>query len=150
MRDLKHQNYGFTLIELMLVVAIIGIIASIAYPAYQDYITRARRADAKNTLLTIQLAQEKWRASNPSYTSDLSDIGYTVDADGKFWSVDGRYNITSAGTNTTYTLTSTAPSTSIQFSDLDCRSLIIDENSDKTSTNSGGTTASTTTTTCWR
>jgi len=150
MHNLKHNKFGFTLIELMIVVAIIGIIAGIAYPAYQDYVTRARRTDGKNILLSTQLAQEKWRASNPSYTSDLTDLGFTA-VSGKFWSSDGHYNITVSGTSgTAYILTATAPSTSIQFSDLDCRSLVINEQSDKTSINSSGTVANTTSTTCWR
>jgi len=150
MHSLKHYKNGFTLIELMIVVAIIGILAGIAYPAYQDYVTRARRTDGKNILLATQLAQEKWRASNPSYTSDLTDLGFTADGGGNFWSSDNHYNITVSGTSgTAYTLTATAPSSSLQFNDLDCRSLVIDENSNKTSTNSGGTAATTTTTTCW-
>jgi len=151
MHSLKQNKYGFTLIELMIVVAIIGILAGIAYPAYQDYVTRARRTDGKNILLSTQLSQEKWRASNPSYTSDLTNLGFTADGDGDFWSSDGNYNITVSGTSATaYTLTATAPSTSIQFNDLDCRLLLINEQSDKTSVNSAGTAASTTSTTCWR
>ncbi len=65
---------GFTLIELMIVVAIMGIIASIAYPSYNEYVLRAKRGDAKTALLSVQLAQEKWRANHVTYGS-LANIG---------------------------------------------------------------------------
>lgn len=58
---------GFTLIELMIVVVIIAVLAAIAIPAYQGYTERARRADAKSALLSVQLAQEKYRANNLEY-----------------------------------------------------------------------------------
>lgn len=65
------RSSGFTLIELMIVVALIGILAAIAVPAYQEYARKARRADAKNALIALQLQQEKWRASNIAYSATL-------------------------------------------------------------------------------
>lgn len=50
-----YARSGFTLIELMIVVAVIGILASIAYPSYEDYIRRARRVDAQGIMMDIQL-----------------------------------------------------------------------------------------------
>ena len=64
-------NRGFTLIELMITVAIVGIIAAIAYPSYIDSVRAGRRSEAMSALLKLQLAQEKWRANNTSYTSTI-------------------------------------------------------------------------------
>ena len=63
---------GFSLIELMIVVAVIGILAAIAYPAYQDYVTRAKRSDAMNTIAAFRIAQEKYRANNTTYTTNIA------------------------------------------------------------------------------
>lgn len=66
---------GFTLIELMIVVAIIATLAAIAYPSYTDSVRKARRADGKEALLRIHLEAEKWRANNTTYTCDLVELG---------------------------------------------------------------------------
>lgn len=72
---MRKPSGGFTLIELMIVVAIIAILAAIAYPSYQDSIRKARRADGKEALLRIQLEAEKWRVNNATYTCNLADLG---------------------------------------------------------------------------
>lgn len=56
---MKIQN-GFTLIELMITVAIIGILAGIAYPSYQDHVFKSRRADAKAALSGLANAMERY------------------------------------------------------------------------------------------
>ena len=69
---------GFTLIELMAVVVVIAILATIALPAYTDYIRKSRRAEAITLLNRIAQEQERWRANNPAYTTDLSAAGLNV------------------------------------------------------------------------
>lgn len=91
---MSRKQYGFTLIELMIVVAIIGILAAIAIPSYQDYIRKSRRTDATVAISKIQQAQEKWRANNTSYTVDVSTNGLNVTS------------LTTATTATSDTLTS--------------------------------------------
>jgi type IV pilus assembly protein PilE len=58
---------GFTLIELMIVVAIVGILASIAYPSYMDSVTKSRRSDAQAALLGLAQAMERNYTSNTTY-----------------------------------------------------------------------------------
>ncbi len=107
------NNKGFTLIELMIVVAIIGILASIAYPSYQDYVLRAKRGDAKAGLLSLQLAQEKYRANCVQYAAGIhatirSCVTGTYNLIGSTASSDGNYTLAiAAGSATGYTITAT-------------------------------------------
>ena len=64
--DLKPQK-AFSLIELMIVVAIVGILAGIAYPSYQDSVSKSRRADAKGALLGFANAMERHFTENNDY-----------------------------------------------------------------------------------
>ena len=59
MKKMNEKNTGFTLIELMIVVAIVGILAGIAYPSYQDSVRKSRRADAKAALMGFANAMER-------------------------------------------------------------------------------------------
>ena len=65
---------GFTLIELMICVAIVGVLSSIAYPAFSSTIASTRRSDALLALMKVQLLQERFRAEHPVY-GDLSQLG---------------------------------------------------------------------------
>ena len=60
---------GFTLIELMITVAIIGILAAIAYPSYQDSILKGRRAEGRTALLNLLQQQERYYTQTGSYLS---------------------------------------------------------------------------------
>lgn len=68
---------GFSLFELLITLAIVAILASITVPSYSGLVAKARRVDALETLVEIQLAQERWRANNPAYASSLADLGWT-------------------------------------------------------------------------
>ncbi len=116
------RRQGFTLIELMIVVAVIGILASIAYPSYQDYIRKARRIDAQSVMLDIQLQQEKYRVNHVSYGS-LTDLG-SFPSDYYTFAISGN-------TASAYTITATAKAGTSQASDTDCTPLKLYQNSKK-------------------
>ena len=65
----KSRSHGFTLIELMITVAVIGILAAVAYPAYLDQVRKARRADAQATLLSISARQQQMLLDTRSYAA---------------------------------------------------------------------------------
>ncbi len=76
------KSRGFTLIELMIVVAVIGVLAAIAIPSYANYVDRATRADAKSSLLSIAQRLERCYTRTNRYDGDgcpasgLSDEGF--------------------------------------------------------------------------
>lgn len=63
----KKGNAGFTLIELMIAVAIVGILTAIAYPSYTNFIIDARRTDAQESLLGLANAMERHKSENMTY-----------------------------------------------------------------------------------
>jgi type IV pilus assembly protein PilE len=66
-RKLCHQQTGFTLIELMIVVAVIGILAAVAIPNYSDYIKRGKAAEATSNLATLRVKMEQYFQDNRTY-----------------------------------------------------------------------------------
>ncbi len=72
----KITDSGFSLTELLIVMAIVSILASITLPSYSSYVLKSRRADAIASLLQLQLAQEEWRAVYGVYSIGLSELGW--------------------------------------------------------------------------
>lgn len=108
------KRNGFTLIELLVVFSIIAILAVLVVPSYQSYLLKSRRADAKEALGALQLAQEKWRGNHDTYTNTLADLGIPATSSAGYYTIE-----LTAGksTGTTYEGTATAVSTGPQADD---------------------------------
>ena len=59
---------GFSLIELMIAIAVVGLLTAVAWPSFMESVRKSRRSEALAAMAAIQQAQERWRASHPSYT----------------------------------------------------------------------------------
>lgn len=70
---MKHPHQGFTLIEVMIVLAIIGILSAVAYPSYTEYIRRGHRADARAGLLQAAQWMERAATATGTYPSALPE-----------------------------------------------------------------------------
>lgn len=115
---------GFTLLEVMIVVAIIGILAAIAYPSYDEYVKRGNRSEGMAQLNDIAARQERYYAQTHTYvtaSNDLGKLGLKVDS-GKVGSATGKYTVTVAKVDDDggYTLTATQ-----NFGDTECGNLTL-------------------------
>jgi len=120
MGDLSMRQRGFTLIELMVTVAIIGILAGIGIPAYQSYMREARRSEGTSGLLEMQSLQERWRLNNTTYgtAANLATVGTLPTSTYYTFSV-------TANSATAFTLSAAAQGS--QTSDSGCTSLTINQ-----------------------
>lgn len=118
----RPRAHGFTLVEVMIVVAIIGILASIALPSYTQYVVQARRTEAQAFLMELAQRQERRRVNNPQYgptgtvTDTLDYYGFAI----------------SNASPTTYTLTATATATQKTAEDVNgCTTLTLNQNGER-------------------
>lgn len=129
---MKHANrkWGFSLVELMIVVAIVAILVALALPSYTRYVRKANRGEAQSLLLNWSNNQELWRANNAAYAADSSTLGKPLHDYYDF----AASNIAA----TTYTLTATAKAGTSQANDEErgnsCTPLTLNQSNAKTHT----------------
>lgn len=130
---MKTLKSGFTLIEIVITLALIGILATIAYPSYIDYIIRSHRSDAFSTLTQLQLTLERCYAQSFSYSAACTALPtFPVTSPQNYYSVT-LSNLTAS----TYTLTATPIGT--QINDTTCATMSINQANVKTAADSSGT-----------
>jgi type IV pilus assembly protein PilE len=123
----KSAARGFTLIELMVTVAIVAILATIATTSYTSQIQKSRRTDARSALLDLAGREEKLFSTTNAYSATLSDLGYSSATVGS-----GYYTVAivspdpaQAATIPTYAITATAVGP--QLGDTQCLTLSVNQ-----------------------
>ncbi len=140
--NMRHK--GFSLVELMIAVAIVGILTAIVYPSYVSFSLKSYRSEAMHELVKVANMQEQYFADHRSYATALTKLGFSSDV---ATSESGKFQIKSEAVTdikTDYILTATA--VGAQTDDDDCASLSLDHLGQKTAKNSSG---SDSTTICW-
>lgn len=133
----RKSSQGFTLIELVIAVAIVGILATIAYASYSTQIQHSRRSDALTSVGSISSSLERCYAQAYAYTGCTNAVaGITA-------SQNGYYSIATAVAASTYTVTATPVGG--QAGDTSCAVIAV-SNSGQSAANSHGADA---TKTCW-
>ncbi|MFQ5469235.1 MAG: type IV pilin protein [Gammaproteobacteria bacterium] len=115
---MKRQNSGFTLIELMVAVAVIGILLAIAFPSYQNNVRESRRADGYSVLLNTAVNQERYFTENNTYNAAMTAT-----------SGEGYYSVSSAacaGSTINSCVVMSAAAQGAQASDSSCTPLTLD------------------------
>jgi type IV pilus assembly protein PilA len=111
MKKMLNNKKGFTLIELMIVVAIIGILAAIAIPNFMNYQCKAKQSEAKSNLGAIRTAQEVYMAEHSTYAGTLENLAWEARG-----ATNYDYSILSSSTTD---FSAQATSTSIKGTDED-------------------------------
>ena len=129
----KHA--GFTVIELMITVAIVAIIAAISIPSYDNYVRETRRADAQISLVRAAQKQEQYHSMNSGYATALSELGLSSESAEGFYAL----TLTNTGCSSSYVgcFQITATAMGPQSSDSSCATLSLDQSGTRSSTGGG-------------
>ena len=127
----KKNNMGFTLIEIMIAVAIVGILGAIAYPAYTDHVRKARRADGITALLNAAHRLERCGSTFGRYDHGNCGGGVIAGVD----SPEAYYSVAGAATASTYDFTATPQNEQANDAGY-CATFTLDESGVKDATGS--------------
>lgn len=132
----KQQQLGFTLIELMVVVAILGILAAIAYPSYTEYVIKTRRSAGAACLLEMAQFMERYYTTNMGYTGAALPSTACVQETAEHYG----YALAAGGTVSTYSISAT-PNGAQASTDGMCGTLTLNQAGVKSVSGTAGTDA---------
>ena len=146
---------GFTLVELMLTLAVIAIISSLSVVSYRQYVQRANRVDGTSALLHLSAAQERYYLQHDEYATTAALLADSPPAGlGITGTQQGLYEISVAasadGAAVGYIATATASGTGSQRDDDDCQAFTIDQSGTRGASDAGGAESAQITARCWR
>jgi type IV pilus assembly protein PilE len=142
----KSVERGFTLVELMVTVAIVAILATVATTSYTSQVQKSRRTDARSAVLDLAGREEKLFSTTNAYSATATDLGYAA------WGTpigSGYYQVTVVSPDASQPVASqpnyliTATAINAQAGDSQCLTLSVNQLGQQTSTGTG------TTATCW-
>jgi type IV pilus assembly protein PilE len=125
----RYKMRGFTLIELMITVAIMGVLTMLVYPSYSDFVVRSNRAEAPRELVRLANLQEQLFVDSRAYTTNISDLG--VGSTATYETPSHNYKISSTVVENTFTLTADAQGAQ-KTKDTDCIKIEITDTGKKT------------------
>lgn len=133
----KPAQGGFTLIELMIVVAIIGIIAGIAYPSYMESVRKSNRADAKAELSDVAQRLQRCFTAYSAFNHDSCAVYKAISGGNKITSREGMYRVSGDVKVTTFSLIATPAVGSVQAMDSKCAAFNLNQAGIRSSNSSG-------------
>lgn len=121
-----QAQHGFTLIELMITVAIIGILSAVAYPSYTSYIARANRSAVQSFMYKVANKQEQYMLDRRSYATTLAALNLSLptEVSGKY-TLEEPINVSMTATPPTYLIRAT-PLGAQAVNDAKCGELTLD------------------------
>lgn len=142
--EIRRRSAGFTLIELMITVAVVALLAAVALPSYRSQVRKSHRTEAKNAVLDLAGREESLYATTHAYSGTASDLGYST-----FTPVGngGYYNVTITPSSPTNTFTITATAIGDQANDTSCKTFVVTQTGAQSATDSSGADS---TSTCWK
>ena len=133
-----HSVSGFTIIELLIVIAVLALLTAIAVPSYQGYVLKARRTEAKDLLFTTAQRLQQYYTQNDVYTTNTTTLGVSTTSE------NGYYTLTIAAghtgdPDTSYAVTATPVGGTSQAGDSACGNYTLNSLGTKTVSGSQST-----------